>query len=278
MSKADILFRDMCNDILQNGYSTATNNEKVRPVWNDGSPAHTTKKFFHCNEYDLREEFPLLTLRPTAFKYAVDEILWIYQKKSNKTSELMSRIWDSWADENSVIGKAYGYQVGVKNVYPQGAMDQMDNVLWMLKNKPYDRAIMIELFNHKDLHEMRLRPCVHLVVFNAIGDTLHMQIQQRSADVFVANNWNVVQYAALLMMVSQCTGFKPGKLIHTITDCHIYDLHIPLVEEMLKREPRNAPKVYLDYTVEDFYKFTPNSFIVEDYDPHPQYVNIPVAI
>lgn len=276
MSKADILFVDMCRDIIDNGFSTE--GQAVRPRWEDGTPAHTIKKFGVVNRYDLREEFPVLTLRRTAIKSATDELLWIWQKKSNNINELNSHIWDSWADESGSIGKAYGYQLGVKYKFKQGEMDQVDNILWLLKNDRNSRRIISNIYNFRDLHEMGLEPCAYSMTFNVTGDTLNAILNQRSQDILAANNWNVVQYSILLMMMAQVSGLKAGELVHVISDAHIYDRHIDIVKELIERPQFKAPKVTLNPDIKDFYDFTPDDVIVEDYETGPQVKGIPVAI
>ena len=282
MSKADLLFIDMCRDILRNG--TSTEGEKVRPVWEDGTPAYTIKRFGVVNRYDLRQEFPALTLRRTALKSAMDEILWIWQKKSNNVHELNSHIWDSWADKDGSIGKAYGYQMGVKHIYKEGAFDQIDRVLFDLKNNPYSRRIMTNLYVHQDLHEMNLYPCAYSMTFNVTKEkdkdrlTLNAVLNQRSQDVLTANNWNVAQYAILLMMIAQVCDMEAGELLHVIADAHIYDRHVPLVEELIERTPYPAPIVRLNPEIRDFYAFTTEDLIVENYQTGPQIKNIPVAV
>lgn len=276
MSRADVLFVDMCSDIIENGFSSE--GQKVRPVWEDGTPAHTIKKFGVVNRYDLSEEFPALTLRPTAIKSATDEMLWIWQKKSNNINELNSHIWDEWADENGSIGKAYGYQLGVKYKFQHGEMDQVDNVIWQLKNQPYSRRILTNIFNFQDLTEMGLEPCAYSMTFNVTGDRLNGILNQRSQDILAANNWNVVQYSILLMMMAQATGFKAGELVHVIADAHIYDRHVPIVKEMIERPQFPAPTVKLNPDVKDFYEFTVDDVIVENYEKNPQIKNIPIAI
>jgi thymidylate synthase len=276
MSRADVLFVDMCRDIIDNGFSSE--GQKVRPVWEDGTPAHTIKKFGVINRYDLSEEFPALTLRPTAIKSATDEMLWIWQKKSNNINELNSHIWDEWADEQGSIGKAYGYQLGVKYRFAQGEMDQVDNVIWQLKNQPYSRRILTNIFNFQDLMEMGLEPCAYSMTFNVTGDRLNGILNQRSQDILAANNWNVVQYSILLMMMAQATGFKVGELVHVIADAHIYDRHVPIVKEMIERPQFPAPTVRLNPDVKDFYDFTVDDVIVENYEKNPQIKNIPIAI
>ena len=276
MSKADTLFIDMCRDIIDNGFSTE--GEKVRPKWEDGSFAYTIKQFGVVNRYDLAEEFPAITLRKTYIKSAIDEVLWIWQKKSNNVHDLKSHIWDEWADETGSIGKAYGYQMGVKHHYKEGDFDQVDRVLFDLKQNPYSRRIMTNMYVHQDLSEMNLYPCAYSMTFNVTGDRLNAVLNQRSQDVLAANNWNVVQYSALLMMIAQVTGFKPGTLVHVIADAHIYDRHIPIVEELITRPTFPAPKVTLNPEITDFYQFTKDSFKVEDYQYHPFPAKIPVAI
>lgn len=276
MSKADQLFIKMCEDIIDNGFSTEGN--KVRPHWDDGTPAHTIKNFGVVNRYDLQEEFPALTLRPTAIKLAFDELLWIWQKKSNNVNDLNSHIWDSWADESGSIGKAYGYQLGKKYRFKQGEMDQVDNVLWLLSNDRYSRRIMTNIYNFEDLSEMNLEPCAYSMTFNVKGKTLNGILNQRSQDILAANNWNVVQYSLLLMMFAQVSGLKAGELVHVISDAHIYDRHIDIVKELIKREQYKAPKVTLKKDVHDFYDFTVDDLTIENYEHGPQVKNIPIAI
>jgi thymidylate synthase len=273
----------MCQDIIDNGLSTE--GEKVRPVWEDtGESAYTIKRFGVVNRYDLSKEFPALTLRRTALKSAFDEILWIWQKKSNNIHDLNSHIWDSWADEDGSIGKAYGYQLGVKHQYKEGMMDQVDRVLYDLKNNPYSRRIMTNIYVHQDLHEMNLYPCAYSMTFNVTKEkdsdrlTLNGVLNQRSNDVLAANNWNVCQYALLLMMIAQVCDMKAGELLHVIADAHIYDRHIPLVKELISRETHPAPKVWLNPEVKDFYAFTVDDLHVEDYATGPQIKNIPIAV
>lgn len=276
MSKADVLFVNMCNQILNNGFSSE--GQEVRARWEDGSPAHTIKTFGVINRYNLQEEFPALTLRPTAIKTAVDEVLWIWQKKSNNIKDLKGKIWDEWADENGSIGKAYGYQMGVKYRFAQGEMDQVDNVLWQLKNTPYSRRIMTNIYNFSDLAEMGLEPCAYSMTFNVTGNKLNAILNQRSQDVLTANNWNVVQYSVLVHMFAQVSGLVPGELIHVIADAHIYDRHVPVVEELIKRPQFPAPKFRLNPDVKNFYDFTVDDLIIEDYQKNPQVLNIPVAV
>ena len=276
MSKADVLFVNMCKDILDNGFSSE--GQAVRAVWEDGTPAHTIKKFGVVNRYNLQEEFPALTLRPTAIKSAVDEILWIWQKKSNNIKDLNSHIWDEWADEDGSIGKAYGYQLGVKYDFHQGRMDQVDNVIWQLKNTPYSRRIMTNIYKFDDLMEMGLEPCAYSMTFNVTEGRLNAILNQRSQDILAANNWNVVQYSVLLMMFAQVCGLEPGELVHVIADAHIYDRHIPIIRELIARPQFPAPKFELNPEIKDFYDFTVNDIRVTDYQKNEQIKNIPIAI
>ena len=276
MSKADDLFIAMCKDIIENGYDTK--GEKVRPKWEDGTSAYTIKRFGVVNRYNLAEEFPAITLRKTYIKSAIDELLWIWQKKSNNVHDLHSHIWDAWADEDGSIGKAYGYQLGVKHKYKEGMMDQVDRVIYDLKNNQYSRRIMTNIYVNQDLSEMNLYPCAYSVTFNVTGNKLNAILNQRSQDVLAANNWNVVQYAALVYMMAQVTGFEPGELVHVIADAHIYDRHIPIVEELISRPTYPAPKVTLNPDVKDFYDFTVDDFTIEDYQTGPQIKNIPIAV
>ncbi len=276
MSRADEIFQQNCRDILENGVWDTDQN--VRPHWEDGTPAHTVKKFGIINRYDLRQEFPILTIRRTYFKTCIDELLWIWQKKSNNIHDLRGHIWDSWADENGSIGKAYGYQLGVKHQYPEGAFDQVDRVLYDLRHNPASRRIMTNLYNFQDLHEMALYPCAYSVTFNVSGRTLNAILNQRSQDMLTANNWNVVQYAVLVHMMAQASGLEAGELVHVIADAHIYDRHVPLVRQLLERQGRPAPAFVMDPEVTDFYRFTRDSFRLEGYDPLPFDEKIPVAI
>ena len=282
MTKADKIFIDMCQDILTNG--TSTEGEKVRPHWEDGTSAYTIKKFGVVNRYDLSEEFPIMTLRRTALKSATDEMLWIWQKKSNNIHDLHSHVWDEWADENGSIGKAYGYQMGVRHQYKEGMMDQVDRVIYDLKNNPFSRRIMTNIYVHQDLHEMNLYPCAYSMTFNVTqkpGDdklTLNAILNQRSQDVLAANNWNVVQYAVLMHMLAQVCDMKVGELVHVIADAHIYDRHVPLIKELISREGFAAPKFHLNPDIHDFYQFTRNDVGLEGYETGPQIADIPIAI
>ncbi len=276
MSKVDKIFIEMCKDILKNGFSTEGQN--VRAKWEDGSPAHTIKKFCVINRYDLAEEFPILTLRPTNLKAAIDELLWIWQKKSNNIKHLKSHIWDSWADESGSIGKAYGYQLGIKHKYPEGEFDQVDRVLYDLKHNPYSRRIITNIYNHSDLHEMHLYPCAYSMTFNVTGRKLNGILNQRSQDVLVANNWNVAQYSILMHMMAQVSGLEVGEFVHVIADAHIYDRHIPLVEELIQRNPYPAPKLLINKEVKDFYDFKVEDFELEGYQSGQQIKGIPVAV
>ena len=276
MSLADQIFINNCKDILENGVWDT--DLEVRPRWEDGTPAHTVKKFGIVNRYDLSKEFPILTIRRTFWKSAVDELLWIWQQKSNNVNDLRTRVWDAWADENGSIGKAYGYQLGVKHRYPEGDMDQVDKVIWDLKHNPASRRIMTNIYNFADLSEMALYPCAYSMTFNVSGNRLNAILNQRSQDMLAANNWNVVQYSVLTMMMAQIAGFEPGELVHVIADAHIYDRHVPVIEELIKNEPKPAPAFIMDKSVDDFYKFTRDSFSVENYEYTEFTGHIPVAL
>ena len=276
MSKADEIFIANCRDILDNG--TWDTELQVRPRWEDGTPAHTVKRFGIVNRYDLSEEFPILTIRRTFWKSAIDELLWIWQAKSNNVNELRTRVWDAWADENGSIGKAYGYQLGVKHHYKEGDMDQVDRVLWDLKHNPASRRIITNIYNHADLSEMALYPCAYSMTFNVTGDRLNAILNQRSQDMLAANNWNVVQYSVLTCMMAQVSGLKPGEFVHVIADAPIYDRHLPLLEEIIANEPKPAPRLVIDPDVTDFYKFTRDSFKVEGYEYSDFSGKIPVAL
>ena len=276
MSKADEILISNLKDILDNGYSDE--NLDVRPHWADGTPAHTIKKFCIVNRYNLQEEFPIITIRKTFIKSAIDELLWIWQKKSNNIRDLKSHIWDSWADENGSIGKAYGYQLGVKHKYAEGEFDQVDRVVYDLKHNPQSRRIMTNIYNHHDLSEMNLYPCAYSMTFNVSGRTLNGILNQRSQDMLTANNWNVVQYSVLMHMLAQVSGLEVGELVHVIADAHIYDRHIPIVKEMIKNETYPAPKFVMNPDVKDFYKFTLDDFALEGYKACDKKYDIEVAI
>ena len=277
MSKADTLFVNMCRNVLENGISSE--GHQVRARWaDDGSPAHTKKIFGVINRYDLAEEFPALTLRPVPFKTCIDELLWIWQKKSNNIKDLKGHIWDAWADENGSIGKAYGYQMQKKYIFKQGEMDQVDNVLWLLKNDPFSRRIMTNLYNFEDLHAMGLEPCAYSMTFNVTGNKLNAILNQRSQDILAANAWNVCQYAVLVHMMAQVSGLVPGEFIHVIADAHIYDRHIPLVEELIERPGYLAPVFKMNPDVKDFYDFKVEDFALENYQKGEQIKGIPVAV
>lgn len=276
MSFADKIFIDNCKDILQNGVWDT--DYAVRPHWADGTPAHTVKKFAIVNRYDLQKEFPILTIRKTFFKSAIDEILWIWQKKSNNVHDLNSHIWDSWADESGSIGKAYGYQLAIKHKYKEGEFDQVDRVLYDLKHNPHSRRILTNIYNFADLNEMNLYPCAYSMTFNVVGDKLNGILNQRSNDMLVANNWNVCQYAVLLMMFAQVSGLKVGELVHVISDAHIYDRHIPILEKMFKNPLYDAPLLKINPNVKNFYDFTTEDFELINYKCTPLDGKIEVAI
>ncbi len=275
MSKADKIFIDNLKDIMENGFWDT--DYPVRPHWADGTPAHTVKKFCLVNRYDLSEEFPIITVRKTNFRNAIDEILWIWQKKSNNVHDLKSHIWDSWADENGSIGKAYGYQLGVKHIYKEGEFDQVDRVLYDLKHNPLSRRIMTNLYCHADLHEMNLYPCAYSVTFNVTGKKLNAVLNQRSQDMLTANNWNVVQYAVLVYMLASVSGLEVGELVHVIADAHLYDRHIPIVKKLLTAEQYDAPQFVINKK-DDFYKYSLDDFELKDYKYTPLGEKIEVAI
>ena len=275
MSLADKIFIQNCRQIIDHGFSDK--DLDVRPKWPDGESAHTIKSFGIVNRYDLSKEFPILTLRRTYLKSAIDELLWIWQKKSNNIHDLKSHVWDEWADEEGSIGKAYGYQLGIKHKYPEGEFDQVDRILYDLKHNSASRRIISNIYNHADLSEMHLYPCAYSMTFNVTGNKLNGILNQRSQDMLAANNWNVVQYAALLIMFAKVSGFEAGELVHVIADAHIYDRHIPLIEEIIANEPYDAPSLEVN-DVDDFYKFTPDDFILKDYKYHTLDKKIPIAI
>ncbi len=276
MSLADQIFISNCRDIIDNGVWDT--DREVRPRWEDGTPAHTVKKFGIVNRYDLSKEFPILTIRRTYWKSAIDELLWIWQAKSNNVRELRTRVWDAWADENGSIGKAYGYQLGVKHHYPEGDMDQVDKVIWDLKHNPASRRIMTNIYTFADLSEMALYPCAYSMTFNVSGNTLNAILNQRSQDMLAANNWNVVQYSVLTIMLAQISGLKAGELVHVIADAHIYDRHIESVEKILKNRQYPAPAFHVDESIDDFYKFSRDSFTMENYEYSEFSDKIPVAV
>ena len=275
MSLADEIFISNCRDILENG--TSDEDRNVRARWEDGTPAHTIKRFCIVNRYDLAREFPIMTLRRIYYRSAIDEILWIYQKKSNRVAELSSHIWDAWADENGTIGKAYGYQLGIKHKYPEGEFDQVDRVLYDLKNNPASRRILTSTYNFADLNEMQLAPCAYSMTFNVSGRKLNAILNQRSQDMLTANNWNVCQYAALLIMFAKASGLEAGELVHVIADAHIYDRHVDAVRRLIEKKPYPAPEMQVE-DITDFYKFTKNSFTAVDYRYHEFTDKIPVAL
>ena len=276
MSRADEIFIRNMTDIIENGFWDTDCD--VRPKWEDGQSAHTVKKFGVVNRYNLAEEFPIMTLRRTFLKTAVKELLWIWQKKSNNINELDAHIWDSWADESGSIGKAYGYQLGVKHHYPEGDFDQVDRVLYDLKHNPASRRIMTNIYNHHDLSEMGLYPCAYSMTFNVSGGKLNAILNQRSQDMLAANNWNICQYAVLVHMIAQVSGLEAGELVHVIADAHIYDRHVPIIKEIIEKKPFEAPKFMLDKSVTDFYKFTADSFTLENYEYHKEDIKFEVAI
>lgn len=288
MSYADRVFVDMCEEIINRG--TGSQGMEVRPRWEDGTPAHTIKRFGVVNRYDLSREFPAITLRRTAIKSCVNEMLWIWQKKSNNIRDLKSSVWDEWADEEGSIGKAYGYQIGKKYLHHTDAdgspvyMDQIDAVLYDLRHNPFSRRIMVNMYNFDDLHEMHLYPCAYSMTFNVTKNPksgrmiLNAILNQRSQDVLAANNWNVCQYAVLLHMLAQVCHMEAGELVHVIADAHIYDRHIPLVQELISREQFPAPKFWLNPEIHDFYQFTEEDIRLDDYQYGPQIKNIPIAV
>ncbi|MFI3249779.1 MAG: thymidylate synthase [Eubacteriales bacterium] len=276
MSYADEVFLANCRDILANGIWDT--DQEVRPRWEDGTPAHTVKKFGIVNRYDLQKEFPILTVRKQFLKSSVDELLWIFQKKSNDTALLSSHVWDAWADDRGTIGKAYGYQLSVKHSYPEGEFDQVDRVLYDLKHNPQSRRIMTNLYNHHDLSEMALYPCAYSMTFNVSGNVLNAILNQRSQDMLTANGWNVMQYAMLVKFFAQVSGLVAGELVHVIADCHIYDRHVEMIEQMLTHKPFPAPTITIDPSITNFYDFTTKSIKVEGYESHPILGTIPIAI
>jgi len=276
MNLADKIFIENCKEILQNG--VWDNDYDVRPKWEDGTPAHTIKKFGVVNRYNLAESFPILTLRKTNFKAAIDEILWIWQKKSNNVNDLDSHIWDSWSDGTGSIGKAYGYQLGIKHMYKEGEFDQVDRVIYDLKNNPSSRRILTNIYNFEDLHEMALYPCAYSMTFNVSGNKLNAILNQRSQDMLAANNWNVVQYSILVHIMAQISGLEAGELVHVIADAHIYDRHVPIIEELIKNESFDAPSLEINKNITSFYDFKVDSFKLVDYKFNPMKIKVPIAV
>lgn len=276
ISYADKVFIDNCTEILTSGYRDDA--YEVRPKWSDGCPAHTIKRFGIVNRYDIEKEFPIMTLRKINFRAAIDELLWIWQKKSNNVHELNSHIWDSWADKDGSIGKAYGYQLGIQHLYKEGMFDQVDRVLYDLKNNPTSRRIITNIYNHQDLHAMNLYPCAYSITFNVCNGKLNAILNQRSQDMLVANNWNVCQYAILLTMFANCSDLRVGELIHVIADAHIYDRHIPIVEKLLKAKTYAPPQIRIDESINDFYSYTVDSFTLDGYNYNHEEYKFPVAI
>ncbi len=274
MSYADEIFRQNCRDIIDNGFSDE--GLDVRPKWEDGTSAHTVKRFGIVNRYDLSEEFPILTLRRTYLKSAIDELLWIWQKKSNNVNDLNSHIWDQWADEDGSIGKAYGYQMGVKHVYSDGEFDQVDRILHDLKYNKASRRIISNIYVHSDLKDMNLYPCAYSMTFNVTGNKLNAILNQRSQDMLAANNWNVCQYAALTHMFAMVSGLEVGEFVHVIADAHIYDRHLPIIEQIISNKGYDAPTLKINQ-VDDFYKFTTKDFELENYRYHNLDIKIPIA-
>ena len=282
MSYADTCFINMCKDILENG--TSTEDEKVRPHWEDGTPAYTIKKFCVVNRYDLSKEFPAMTLRKLPLKSATDEMLWIWQKKSNRVAELGSHVWDQWVDEEGTIGKAYGYQMGVKHQYKEGMFDQVDRVIYDLKNNPFSRRIMTNIYVHADLHEMMLYPCAYSMTFNVTKPkdggrlVLNSILNQRSQDILAANAWNVAQYAVLTHMMARECDMQVGEFVHVIADAHIYDRHVDTIKELIARPQYPAPDFWLNPEKKHFYDFTKDDVRLDNYTYGEQIRNIPVAI
>ena len=326
MSKCDAYFIDMCTEILEQGITTE--GEKVRPHWEDGSPAYTIKKFGQITEYDLKTEPPVLTLRRVPVKSAIDELLWIWQKKSNNIHALNSRIWDAWADEEGSIGKAYGYQLaqkyrcrdvsreGLSAAFPgyvfreeqteavevfrdsetgrvaavrkngRWHMDQVDKVIYDLKNTPYSRRILTTLWNPEDLADMRLSPCAYSMTFNVTENkdsgrlVLNGILNQRSQDILTAFAWNEFQYGVGLMyMLAQVCAMEVGKFVHVVADAHIYDRHVELVKGLCERVPRKVPKVWVNPAVKDFYRFTVEDLRLLEYEVAGEQIKgIPVAV
>lgn len=276
MSRCDVIFQNNIREIIQNGYSDE--DQEIRPKWEDGSPAHTIKRFAVINRYDLSKEFPIMTLRQVFYKSAVEELLWIWQQKSNLVADLSTGIWDQWVLPDGTIGKAYGYQLAQKHKYKEGMFDQVDRVLYDLKHRPYSRRMIVNMFNHNDLYEMALYPCAYSMTFNVTGNKLNAILNQRSNDMLVANHWNVTQYAVLLSMFAQVSGFEAGEFVHVIADAHIYDRHIPIVKTIIERRAYPAPKLQLDTSVKNFYDFSVDSVFFENYQHGAPVRDIPVAI
>ena len=282
MAIADEIFIQNAKEILEHGvYDTDL---PVRPHWEDGTPAHTVKKFGIVNRYGLSKELPILTIRKTPIKSCLDELFWIWQKKSNNVHDRASHIGDAWADESGSIGKAYGYQLGKKSIYPEGEFDQVDRVIFDLTHNPQSRRIMTNLYNFSDLTEMALYPCAYSMTFNVTVNketgnlVLNGILNQRSQDVLAANNWNVCQYSTLLFMMARECHMEIGEFVHVIADCHIYDRHVPVIEELISRKQYKAPTFWLNPEKEHFYDFTKDDVKLDGYVTGPQITGIPVAV
>ena len=328
MSKFDYTFKSMCEDILDSGI--VSDGETVRPKWEDGSDAHTVKKFAVVNRYDVGKEFPVPTQRPLAFKSCVEEMLWIWQLHSNNVNDLNTRIWDSWADSDGSIGTAYGYQIGKESfyyiksndivsdiqkafpnmkydkdecvLYHDGLggghkiflgsvcdgvclveMNQIDKVIYDLVHTPFSRRIIAHMYNFDELSTMNLYPCAYSCTFNVTVDcrgnkVLNLLLNQRSQDILAANAWNVSQYSVLLHMVAHHVGMRVGELVHVIADAHIYDRHIPIIQELIERDTYEAPTFRLNKSVKDFYDFTVDDVSLINYKHGDAIKGVPIAV
>ena len=268
MSYADTLFKQEINEILTNGFNDK--DYPVRPKWPDGTPAHTIKTFCAVRRYDLSKEFPILTLRQQAFKGVVRELLWMWQKKSNVVDELgpSASIWRAWEWPDGTIGKTYGYQLGKKSDYGYGEFDQVDNLLYLLKNKPMDRRMIVTMWCPQDLKEMALPPCVYESIWDVSNGKLNCTLIQRSGDVLAAassGGWDTMEYAILVHMIAQVCGYQVGELVHIVHNLHIYDRHVEAVKEVMQNPEYPAPTLWINPDVKDFYAFTEDDFKLIDY-------------
>ena len=300
MSLADKYFKEAANKILTEGYSDES--MQVRPHWEDGTPAHTIKTFCYVCRYDLSKEFPILTLRRQAFKTMIKELLWMWQMKSNNINDVDFHIWDQWADENGSIGKTYSYQLAQKyghhkikegedlSSYPSAEigndgwvyLDQVDGVLYDLKNNPASRRIITNMWQIKDLKDMNLAPCVYETLWDITPDgKLNMTLIQRSGDMCAAaapGGFDTIEYATLLYLMAHVCGYKPGEFVHIVNNLHIYDRHIDIIKKVCNNPEYDAPKLWINTDKTDFYDFTIDDFKLIDYQSTKLEEKIEVAI
>ena len=267
MSKADQFFRDQMKVIRETGFNDK--DFKVRAKWEaDNAPAHTVKTFGYVTRYDLSKEFPILTLRSQGFKGAVKECLWIFQKKSTNINDLGLHIWDAWADENGDLGRTYAYSLREKIQYPEGAFDQVDYLLYQLKNNPMDRRMMLQLFDPHNVIHTKLPPCVMTYLFDVAGGKLNMTVIQRSADALAAGaagGWDEVGEAVLQHMLAQVSGLQVGTMVHLVNNLHVYDRHMQYIDEILANPEYESPVLKVNPNVTNFYDFKPEDFELVGY-------------